>query len=139
VNWFKYNGKAKLIKWAEKFSAVTDCLEICKIPAIRLTVSIENIAEILSAITWIEFLGKELLNIGERIVNLERLYNQRLGLDRKDEWLLGRFRNEPVPEGNSKGEIIDENCMLEEYYSLKGWNKKGLPIENKLKDLKIII
>jgi len=117
VNRFKYNGKAKLIKWAEEFSAVTDCLEICKIPAMGLTLSIENIAEILSAITGIEFSGEELLNIGERIVNLERLYNQRLGLDRKDDRLPDRFRSEPVPEGNSKGEIIDENRMLDEYYS----------------------
>ena len=135
ANRYAYKGKAKLVKWTEEFSAVTDCLEMCKIVAMPLKLDMSNFAEITSALTGIEFSGMDLLKIGERIINLERIYNLKMGLKSKDDRIPDRYRLEPVPEGNSKGEVLDLDKMLPEYYQLRGWNKKGIPSRKKLDEL----
>jgi aldehyde:ferredoxin oxidoreductase len=137
VDRFQYNGKARLVKWCEEFSAITDCLEMCKIPAMAMMIPVENMAEMLSAATGVEFTAEQLMTVGERVVNLERLYNGKLGFDRKDDRLPDRMREEPVPEGNSKGQVVDENQMLDTYYQLRGWDGRGLPTSEKLARLEI--
>jgi len=131
----KYEGKAKLVKWSEEFSAVTDSLEICKMPGMGSNISIEDLACIVTAATGVKFTGEELLRVGERIINLERLYNNKMGVDRKDDTIPERFQEEPISEGNSKGEVFDLNKMLDEYYQIRGWDEKGFPTEAKLSEL----
>ena len=135
ANRFAYKGKAKLVKWSEEFSAVTDCLEMCKIVAMPLKLSMTNFAKITSALTGIKFSEQDLFTIGERIVNLERIYNLKMGLNYKEDRVPDRFKLEPVPEGNSKGETLDVDKMLPEYYQLRGWNEKGIPSQEKLEEL----
>ena len=135
ANRFAYKGKAKLVKWTEEFSAITDCLEMCKIVAMPLKLSMSSFAEITSALTGIKFSEQDLFTIGERIVNLERIYNLKMGLTYKEDRIPDRYRLEPVPEGNSKGETLDLDKMLPEYYQLRGWNEKGIPSRNKLDEL----
>ncbi|MGB2783567.1 MAG: aldehyde ferredoxin oxidoreductase C-terminal domain-containing protein, partial [Atribacterota bacterium] len=132
---FAYKGKAKLVKWTEEFSAITDCLEMCKIVAMPLKLSMSSFAEITSALTGIKFSEQDLFTIGERIVNLERIYNLKMGLTYKEDRIPDRYRLEPVPEGNSKGETLDLDKMLPEYYQLRGWNEKGIPSRKKLDEL----
>ncbi len=67
----------------------------------------------------------------ERIINLERLYNSRLGVSRKDDTLPQRFLKESMIKGNSAGETIELDPMLDEYYDIMGWSKDGLPPEEK--------
>ena len=135
ANRFSYKGKAKLVKWSEEFSAITDCLEMCKIVAMPLKLSMANFAKITSALTGNKFNEQDLFTIGERIVNLERLYNLKMGLTYKEDRVPERFKLEPVPEGNSKGETLDVDKMLPEYYQLRGWNEKGIPSQEKLDEL----
>ena len=135
ANRFAYKGKAKLVKWTEEFSAITDCLEMCKIVAMPLKLSMSSFAEITSALTGIAFGEADLFKIGERIINLERIYNLKMGLKSKDDRIPDRYRLEPVPEGNSKGETLDLDKMLPEYYQLRGWNEKGIPSSKKLDEL----
>ena len=45
---------------------------------------------------------------------------------------------EPIKDGLSKGEMIsqkDLDFMLDEYYEARGWDKNGIPIAAKLKEL----
>jgi aldehyde:ferredoxin oxidoreductase len=135
ANRFAYKGKARLVKWTEEFSAVTDCLEMCKIVAMPLKLSMSSFAKITSALTGIKFSEEDLFTIGERIVNLERMYNLKMGLTYKEDRVPERFRLEPVPEGNSKGETLDLDKMLPEYYQLRGWDKRGIPTKEKLDEL----
>lgn len=72
---------------------------------------------------------------GERIWNLERLFNLREGFTKKDDCLPPRFSQESLPRGHSKGQVVDLEPMLEEYYRLRGWDKDGVPTEEKLKEL----
>jgi aldehyde:ferredoxin oxidoreductase len=45
---------------------------------------------------------------------------------------------EPLPDGVAKGQMIAKDKldeMLNEYYALRGWDKNGIPTQEKLKEL----
>jgi aldehyde:ferredoxin oxidoreductase len=94
-------------------------------------------AGMLKAITGMELDSEKLLKIGERITNLERLINNRYGLDRAADVLPKRLVTEHVARGPSKGQISHVPEMIDRYYSLRGW-VDGKPTEEKLKELGII-
>jgi len=78
----------------------------------------------------------DLLQIGERIINLERMYNVRLGLSTSDDRLPARFTDEPLPVQHSgitiMHKINDFDEMLRRYYRLRGWDENGIPTDEKL-------
>jgi aldehyde:ferredoxin oxidoreductase len=79
------------------------------------------------------------MKIGSRIYTLERLILNREGLRREDD-LLPRRMEEPLPEGFAKGKFItpamyDE--MLAEYYQIRGWDSNGIPRQETLSNLEI--
>ena len=76
-----------------------------------------------------------ILTAAERVHNVERAYSCREGLDRKDDRLMGKWADEPVPNGPHQGERIDPvkwEQMLDEYYDLRGWDRNGVPAREKL-------
>jgi aldehyde:ferredoxin oxidoreductase len=77
-----------------------------------------------------------MVKVGERIVNIERLFNNREGYTRKDDVLPDRFL-EPMPDGNSKGQTFDVSRMLDNYYKMRGWDEQGIPTKEKRKSLDI--
>jgi len=80
------------------------------------------------------------MKTGERIWNLVRCFNLAQGLDAQKDTLAPRFINEPLPNGPAKGHRIstkDMNYMRQEYYQLRGWDKKGVPLDNTLNQLRI--
>ncbi len=104
----------------------------------------EDLAAGLSALLGRQFTGDDLLVAGERIVNLERMYNVRLGLSRADDRLPARFTSEPLEvyaftPGEQSGEPVrspspvhvglvnDFEAMLDRYYALRGWDANGVP------------
>jgi aldehyde:ferredoxin oxidoreductase len=98
----------------------------------------EGTAELLAAATGWDLTGEEVRRIGERIVNLERLFNAREGITRRDDTLPARFTREPLPAGSgpSTGSVLELEPMLEEYYQARGWEvETGLPGEEKLAEL----
>ena len=74
---------------------------------------------------------------GERVWNVERLFNTKAGFSRKDDSLPPRILKEPLSDGPAKGETVDLEKMLNEYYKLRGWDNNGIPTEEKLKELGI--
>lgn len=79
-----------------------------------------------------------LAKVGERLYNLERAFNIREGLGRKDDYLPERIRTEPLHTRQAKGEgqtVSHSDEFLDKYYSLRGWTKEGIPTEQKLKEL----
>ena len=80
----------------------------------------------------------ELMQIGERIYNLERVINVGRGECRSREKLPWRIANEPIPDGPSKGWYCPDGelqTMLDRYYQLRGWDSNGIPTPEKLRDL----
>ncbi len=129
--------KAMVVKDGEEFGAIVDSTGLCKFgtffpPALYW----EHIAKAVSLITGMDLDVAALKRIGERIVNLQRMYNVRHGIDRKDDTQPQRLLKEPSPSGRAKGHVVYLDKMLDEYYELRGWDKTtGLPTEKKLNDL----
>lgn len=135
-------GKGKLTKHNQDFAALYDIVTYCEFPAIFIAHSFQQImADIMTAVTGIEYTEKDMWMIGERLINLCRLYNLREGFGRKDDSLPDRIKNDPLKHGLSKGEVIsqeDLDFMLDEYYECRGWDKNGVPGKEKLKELGLI-
>ncbi len=75
------------------------------------------------------------MQAGERIWNLERLYNLKAGLTHKDDTLPKRLLEEPIKTGPNAGKVHRLSELLPDYYKLRGWDDKGVPTSAKLKEL----
>lgn len=130
----RIEGKAGLVVLFQNLSAAMDSLILCRFTTFAFTV--EDYADLVAAATGLPIDGRELLKIGERIWNLERLFNLREGFSSKDDCLPPRFST-PLPEGGSRNRIVHLDEMLPEYYQLRGWDKKGQPTQTRLKQLNL--
>ncbi|MCX8170966.1 MAG: aldehyde ferredoxin oxidoreductase C-terminal domain-containing protein, partial [Candidatus Bathyarchaeota archaeon] len=99
---------------------------------------VKDYADLLSAVTGWSLSEEDVLKIGERIYNLERVIIGKLGFDEKDDTLPKRLLEEPMPEGPAKGHVVELEKMKEEYYKIRGW-VNGVPTAEKLKELEIEI
>jgi len=129
--------KAELVKNEQDLNALVDSLGMCMFATFALTP--RQLVDLLYSLTGVDSFSsaEKLLNIGERIYNLTRLFNCREGKNREDDSLPYRQLYEPLPDGPAKGSCVKLEPMLEEYYLIRGWNKKGIPQKNKLKELKL--
>jgi len=66
---------------------------------------------------------------------VKRLFSIRCGTTSRDDTLPKRLLKEPLQEGGSKGEVVQLDQMLPEYYRLRGWDRNGLPTKEKLDSL----
>lgn len=135
IDRFANQGKAGIVSNHQNTSAVVDSLVLCKFA--NMAVSVEFFSRLLSAVSGMDFSADDLMKIGERTWNMERLYNLREGFTRADDTLPKRLLEEPVPSGPSKGHTVRLEGMLEEYYQFRGWDENGVPEEAKLKELEL--
>lgn len=124
----------------QNFSAFDDSLTQCRFASERGYGGLinENYVTMVKAVTGWEVTLEELEQIGERIYNLERAFNCREGISRKDDVLPFRVQNEPIPAGPSQGMYCppeELQMMLDEYYRLRGWDNKGIPTLERLRIL----
>jgi aldehyde:ferredoxin oxidoreductase len=126
-------GTVGLLIYHQHISAAFDSLGVCKFAG--FAVSDELLARMMTAITGIEFVPQNLHHAGERIWNLERLYNLREGFTSKDDTLPKRLMEEPLKDGPAKGRVVKLAPQLEEYYRYRGWDANGVPKKEKLKQL----
>jgi aldehyde:ferredoxin oxidoreductase len=130
-------GKPEFAVRSQHFTAVDDSLVVCRFTSERgfgLFLG-EPYARMVRAVTGWDMSVDELERIGERVVNLERLFNVREGVRRKDDVLPGRVMREPIPDGPSAGMHCppeELSAMLDEYYRLRGWNADGVPMPERL-------
>ena len=121
-------GKGTLVAKRQNDSAAEDSLIVCRFAG--MSVLMENWSRILSAVTGKAYSAQTLSIIGERIYNLEKIINMKLGFSRKDDSLPPKLIEEHLGE-----EKIDLDTMLNEYYEFRGWNRKGIHTGTKLKEL----
>jgi aldehyde:ferredoxin oxidoreductase len=127
-------GKAQWVKTFQDFTCVVNSTVNCLFSTFAL--GAEDYAKLLSAVTGWDLSTEEIMKIGERIYNLERLIINEYGFDGKDDTLPKRLLQEPMPEGVAKGHVVELEKMKEEYYKLRGW-VNGRPTPEKLKELDI--
>ena len=127
-------GKAELVIKLQNYMNVFNALGLCKF-LLFSRIGPTKVTEWLNHVTGWNRTPAELLIIGERLHNLKRMYNVRLGINRKDDILPPRLLHLARNDGMAAGVLPELDKMLEEYYRLRGWNEKGIPTEKKLKEL----
>lgn len=135
VDPLEWKGKGELTKIFQDVHAVSDSLDLCKFSA--FAEGMDEYTEQFNAVTGLEFTAEVLLECGERIYNLERYYNNLAGFGEGSDYLPKRFTDEPSTMPGSKGHVCELDQMLEEYYSVRGWDK-GIVPESKLRELGIV-
>lgn len=75
---------------------------------------------------------EKLSAVGERIWNMEKLFNLQAGLTKDDDKLPERLTTEPAQEGPAKGLVAGVPEMLPEYYEKRGWDAEGVPTKETL-------
>ena len=74
----------------------------------------------------------DLLQVGERLINLKRLINMRMGVTGADDTLPRRLLTEPRPSGGAAGVLPNQSLLLEDYYRARGWTLDGVPTQERL-------
>jgi aldehyde:ferredoxin oxidoreductase len=97
----------------------------------------ENYALMLTALTGVTYTTEDFIKAGERIWNLERLFNLQAGFTSKDDRLPERFTMSPVKTGSAQGQVSHVPEMLVDYYRLRGWDEDGVPTRERLRELQI--
>ncbi len=130
-------GKGKLVSYFEDWNAVIDALEPCKNIMQNMEIlTFERASEVIEVVTGMKMTASQVRDAGTRINTIERAFNIREGMRRKDDYLPRRFIEEELPSGASSGTVVKMDAMLDEYYTERGWNlESGIPLEHTLLDL----
>jgi len=130
-------GKAALVKKLQDLVTVLDSAGICLFPyaAMDPPFQEEEVLSQLEAATGAGYTHDDMLLAGERIWNLERMFNLKAGFTKEDDTLPHRMLEEPLPDGPGQGQVCRLDEMLSEYYQLRGWDENGVPTSEKLSEL----
>jgi aldehyde:ferredoxin oxidoreductase len=137
VDRFAVQGKAEITKWNQDLTALWDTGILCSFAGV-LFMTPELFGKLLRSATGIKTLGdpKALLQVGERISNLERMFNVREGFGRKDDAFPERFTKEKMPSGPARGQVFEAEALVSDYYRVRGWDRDtGVPTEATLSEL----
>jgi aldehyde:ferredoxin oxidoreductase len=154
----KDGDKTGLVLVFQNLTAAIDCLDECLFTV--FAIGAEDYAKTLSAATGVDYTAEDVLKVGERVWNLERLFNIREGLTKDDDRLPPRLEEEPMPNevysaGEKKaikppvevaphgqvekqptaGSVCPIPEMLPVYYVKRGWDEEGVPTDEKLEEL----
>ena len=134
------HGKAELVRRSTIIVTALDGLGLCKIPALCIICAYDLVgeAELAAAITGWPLDASALYISGERIVNMERLFNLRYGASSADDRLPDMFFEKDYNAGEepSKPQAWMEP-MIKEFYDVMGWDQQGQPTSAKLAELGI--
>ncbi len=136
----KIEGKAWKVIELQHVRPLFDALGLCRFPWIEVGFDLKYYGEMFPLVTGWDYSWEDLVRISERIWNLTRCFNirERPGFGRADDLPPPRWMEEPLPSGAGKGRYMTrENAekMLDEYYSLRGWDQNGRPTPAKLEEL----
>ncbi len=112
-------GKATWCKIFQDLTAVIDSMGLCLFSSFAL--GAPQYAALLNAGTGTQYTAEQLLEVGERIYNVERMFNKEAGMKPEDDRLPKRLLEDPIPDGPSKGMVSKLDVTLPDYYSVRGW------------------
>jgi aldehyde:ferredoxin oxidoreductase len=125
------SGKGQMAADFQNFLATYNPLGLCKFIVKGKVGPHETVRLVNAALGW-DWGVDDLLHTGERLFNLKRLINLRLGVSRADDTLPRRLLAEPRPSGGAEGVLPDLDSMLEEYCRVRGWTPDGVPTADRL-------
>jgi len=133
VDRFATKGKSGLLINLQHVAALFDSVGLCKFMGFGF--GEEVVGRLLEAMLGEEIRSQDALQIGERVWNLERLWNLAAGFTRADDTLPSRLLQEPVAHGPAAGRVVELAPMLDEYYRARGWDGDGCPSVDKVDSL----
>ncbi|MGD0424848.1 MAG: aldehyde ferredoxin oxidoreductase family protein [Candidatus Bathyarchaeia archaeon] len=126
--------KSVIAKIGQDYGILYDTLGVCKFP-VYCGFTLEQLAKLYSTATGWKLSDFDMLNLGERVFNLQRCFNVREGISRKDD-MIPFGLTQPATTGPAKGvAVVNYESMLNDYYELRGWDINGIPTKNKLVEL----
>ena len=134
---FQVDGKGILAAKTQNLMGMMDSLKLCKF-ILFAGVTISHIVNWYELVTGKEMTVDDFIKAGERIFNLKRLYNGRLGISRKDDFLPHRFLTSKRVGKGLTSNLPPFGQMLSEYYEYRGWSEEGIPTPEKLKELGLL-
>ena len=132
---YTLEGKALWAKGFQDLTAVIDSLGQCLFTSFAFNA--DDYRDEYNVVAGTEWTTEQLLTAGERIWNLERLFNLRAGIGKEQDTLPKRLLTEPVTEGPAKGQVHRLAELLPEYYKERGWSPDGVPTKEKLAALSL--
>jgi aldehyde:ferredoxin oxidoreductase len=126
-------GKAMAAKAMQDMSGAWDSTGLCLFS--MLGISPDDALALLFTATGLYYDVMGFIRVGERIFNLQRLFNLRTGIKKEDERLPNRFYDEPLPDGTNKGDTLSLEDAMSVYYNLRGWDEAHVPYPGKLNRL----
>ncbi|HDQ07077.1 MAG TPA: aldehyde:ferredoxin oxidoreductase [Candidatus Bathyarchaeota archaeon] len=133
-------GRGKIVMDGEDMYNVVDSLILCKFSRGVMYDGYKDMANYYTLATGLEMTDEEIRKAGERINTLARVINIREGKGTREyDTLPWKIMHVPVPdEGVAKGAVVSQkefDIGLDDYYSVRGWTKEGIPTLEKLKEL----
>jgi aldehyde:ferredoxin oxidoreductase len=129
-------GKAQLVVKLQDYMNVLNALGLCKfLLAGRIGPTI--VSQWVNQVTGWDLDKTELMQIGQRLHNLKRLYNNRLGIDKKDDTAPPRLLHLARTDGLAAGVLPKFDKMLSGYYQLREWDDNGIPQKEKIQELEL--
>ncbi|WAC05604.1 MAG: aldehyde ferredoxin oxidoreductase family protein [Methanoregula sp.] len=132
---FVTQGKAHWTKTMQDLAAAVDASGMCLFGG--RAIGAAEYAAMVSALTGWTMDEREFLQVGERIWNLQKIFNLKAGFGRDDDTLPQRMLSEPLKDGAPKGQVWHRDALLSEYYAERGWDEQGWPTKEKLTELGI--
>ncbi len=129
----KFEGKAALVKYVQDFTEVMDCSGLCQFPSFAL--NLDDYLDLINAVTGFDYTKDEIMKAAERVWNMERLFNLKAGIKPEEDRLPERYIKNGIPKGPNKGQTVPLDALLKDYYRERGWDAKGYPKEETLKNL----
>ena len=134
---YKADGKAELTAKLQDLMCMQDSLIICRFTQVGKAVDVNNIVEWLNFVTGWEMDISEFMKAGERIFNLKRLYNTRIGISRKDDCLPPRLTSLERTGEELTNKLPPLGQMLSDYYDYRGWSEFGIPTQATIRALQL--
>jgi aldehyde:ferredoxin oxidoreductase len=131
---FDNEGAGRQAVAFQDYLSLYNPLGLCKFIG-KVGLSPATLGRLVQAATGWDLSGEQMMRTGERIFNLKRLINNRLGITRADDTLPQRLLTHARPSGQAEGRLPDLELMLEEYYEVRGWLPDGRPSPERLQKL----
>ena len=126
------DDKAAWAKTFQDLTAVIDSMGHCLFTSFAM--GAPEYTDLLNAATGTSWTVEQVLEIGDRIYNIERMFNKAAGMKPEDDRLPKRLLNEPIVNGPSKGMVSQLPLTLPQYYEARGW-VNAFPTDETLKKL----
>lgn len=135
VDPFANEGKAAITKHTrDRRTAFNDSSIMCSF--VGIGVKDETIADMINATVGTNYTVDDLMMMGERINTVERIFNLREGLNPSDDTLPKRLLRDAFAEGPTKGQVVELEGLLTDFYNLCGWDSvTGYPTKERLTQL----